>query len=234
MRKFKFKIHGVNYEVSVHEISSGIAEVEVNGTQFTIEIENQEVVKSVALLQNKTEKTGEVRKVKEMSINSPLPGSILRILVKKGEEVKAGQTLLVMESMKMENNIVANSDGVIKNIPVTVGQNVMQDDVLIEYEGYVLVQSAKAPKVGTAAPRPTSTSGSIPALNRIISPLPGSVFKIVAAEGSTVKKGDLLLILESMKMENNILSDRDGVIKKYHVKEGETVMQEGVLIEFES
>ena len=65
------------------------------------------------------------------ALKSPLPGSITKILVTPGQAVKKGETLLMMEAMKMENEIKAEKDGVVAEIKVSVGQNVMNDDVLL-------------------------------------------------------------------------------------------------------
>ena len=64
-------------------------------------------------------------------MKSPLPGSVIKVLVSEGQAVKKGDTLLTLESMKMENAIMAEQDGTVKQIAVTPGQNVMQDDLLI-------------------------------------------------------------------------------------------------------
>ena len=66
-----------------------------------------------------------------VQVKSPLPGSIIKVLVSEGQAVKKGDTLLTLESMKMENPILAEQDGTVKQIAVTPGQNVMQDDLLI-------------------------------------------------------------------------------------------------------
>lgn len=65
---------------------------------------------------------------------APLPGTIMTINVKVGDQVKRGDTLVVMEAMKMENNIMANKDGQVKAIHVTVGQTVVQDDKLVDLQ----------------------------------------------------------------------------------------------------
>ena len=62
---------------------------------------------------------------------SPLPGSIIKVLVKEGQAVKKGETLLTLESMKMENTVAAECDGTVTKVAVTPGQNVMQDDLLV-------------------------------------------------------------------------------------------------------
>ena len=66
-----------------------------------------------------------------LQVKSPLPGSVIKVLVSEGQAVKKGDTLLTLESMKMENAIMAEQDGTVKQIAVTPGQNVMQDDLLV-------------------------------------------------------------------------------------------------------
>ena len=65
------------------------------------------------------------------ALKSPLPGSITKILVTPGQAVKRGETVMMMEAMKMENEIKAEKDGVVAEIKVTVGQNVMAEEVLL-------------------------------------------------------------------------------------------------------
>ena len=66
-----------------------------------------------------------------MQVKSPLPGSIIKVLVSVGQAVKKGDTLLTLESMKMENTVAAECDGTVKQVAVQPGQNVMQDDLLV-------------------------------------------------------------------------------------------------------
>ena len=67
-------------------------------------------------------------------VEAPMPGNIFKILVKPGDVVSKGQNVLVLEAMKMENNIMANKDGQVKAIHVTVGQTVVQDDKLVDLQ----------------------------------------------------------------------------------------------------
>ena len=67
-------------------------------------------------------------------MKSPLPGTVLAIKVKVGDRVTTGQTLLVLEAMKMENNIDADRGGVVKEISVQQGATVMEGDNLIVIE----------------------------------------------------------------------------------------------------
>ena len=67
-------------------------------------------------------------------IKAPLPGTIIDIKVQRGQQVRREQTLIVLEAMKMENNILAEKDGVVKSITVSSGSTVMQGDILMEIE----------------------------------------------------------------------------------------------------
>jgi len=239
MKKFKFKINESEYEVLVNEIDENVAEIEVNGTPFTVEIERQ-VKPALAVLRKPAGKvtpiTTPTRVVNAGSIKSPLPGVIVKVLVQAGQSVKRGDVILTMESMKMENNILAEEDCIVKTIHVQPAQSVMQDDVLIDFEGTVTAAPAVAPAAvqtnpsPVAAPKPTAKSAGTVTVK---SPLPGSVIKVYVAVGETIKKGDTLLTLESMKMENSILAEKNAVVKAIHVLPGQTVMQDDALLDLE-
>ena len=245
MKKFKFIIDGSKYEVSVNEIENNVAEIEVNGTPFTVEIEREQ---KTAITARPTLKpttapaaSHSTAVASTMVVKSPLPGSIMKVLVAVGDSVKRGDVLLTMESMKMENNILAEVDGVIKAVAVEPGKNVLQDDKLVELETKTSSHSAPtekpapapAPKVEAPKPAPVAApSAPKPVVGgfKVKSPLPGSVLKVVVAEGQAVKRGDVLLTLESMKMENNILAEKDGVVKSIAVAAGQSVMQDDLLL----
>jgi biotin carboxyl carrier protein len=70
----------------------------------------------------------------DMTVTSPLSGTVFKILVKVGDSVTSGQDLLILEAMKMETNVVAAGPGTIKNIPVAEGDTVSQGQLLIEFE----------------------------------------------------------------------------------------------------
>lgn len=69
--------------------------------------------------------------------------------------------------------------------------------------------------------------------NEIHAPMPGIILEINVSEGSEVKKGDFLCVLEAMKMENTLIAPRDGVVKAVNIAKGETVDKGKLLIEFE-
>jgi biotin carboxyl carrier protein len=141
MEKFKFKIEGTDYEVVINDVENNIAAVEVNGKSYTVEIEKEEVVKTPIKRNISPGRSASapapaakkpVASGGANTLNSPLPGTILKVAATVGQQVKAGDVVLIMESMKMENNILANSDGTVKNVFVAVGQSVMQGESLVE------------------------------------------------------------------------------------------------------
>lgn len=244
MKEFKFLINGHSYEVAVNEIENQLAEVTVNGTTFQVQIEKEQkaAVAPIRRIQSASVTTQTVAATQAkgiQTVKSPLPGSIVKVNVKVGDQVKAGDELLTMESMKMENSIKSEYTGVVKAVLVEAGKNVMQDDKLIEIETVASapVAQPEAPKAAPVAPQaqPASAPQPSPAATpagglKVVSPLPGSVVKVAVAEGQQVKKGDLLLTLESMKMENNVLAEQDGVIKQIAVSAGQNVMQDDLLV----
>ena len=139
MKKFKFTISGNQYEVEVQSFENDKAQVVVNGTQYEVDVEREkEEAKPVIAPRPAAPKApapaaapaagGNVDGVKAVA---PLPGTIMQIYVNVGDEVKRGDKILMYEAMKMENNFLAEVDGVIKDIKVRVGDNVLQGAVLV-------------------------------------------------------------------------------------------------------
>lgn len=245
-KAFKFTIAGQPYETTVKEIEPNVAEVTVNGTVFQVEIEKQETVKKTVVAPRPAahaaaapaKAAAPATPAGTTVMKSPLPGSIVKVLVQAGQEVKKGDTVLTMESMKMENIIAAEVSGKVKAVLVQPGQNVMQDAPLVEIEVAASATPAApaapaakpAPAPKAEAPKAEAPKAAAPAGgNKVVSPLPGSVIKVMVSEGQTVKKGDTLLTLESMKMENAIASEWDGTVSKIAVSAGQNVMQDDLL-----
>ena len=137
MKKFKFTIRGQEFDVDIKEIEGKNAQIEVNGTVYDVEIHAEEKTSKTPQLIRKPviNKPGEGQIKKTtggVSIKAPLPGTIIKVDVAVGDSINAGDTLLVMEAMKMENNVLAEKPGTVKSIKVNVGDAVLQDDVLIE------------------------------------------------------------------------------------------------------
>jgi glutaconyl-CoA/methylmalonyl-CoA decarboxylase subunit gamma len=144
MKKFKFIINGNNYEVEIKSVDNNLAELEVNGTLYKVEVDKDiQTVKTPKLVRPKAIPSTDTPKAEEhkvipapmptggISILTPLPGVILDILVKVGDTVSIGQKLVVLEAMKMENNIESDVAGKIIEIQVNKGDSVMQGDTLI-------------------------------------------------------------------------------------------------------
>ncbi len=144
MKEFVFKINGAEYKCAVEEIEAGKTKVTVNGKVYEVETEAPKAAPvaakpaaapapkpAAAPAAPKTEAKPAAAPAAGLQVKSPLPGSVIKVLVSEGQAVKKGDTLLTLESMKMENAIMAEADGTVKQIAVTPGQNVMQDDLLI-------------------------------------------------------------------------------------------------------
>ena len=145
MKEFAFKINGAEYKCAVEEIEAGKTNVTVNGKVYTVETEApaapapKPVAKPAPAPKPAAAPAAPKAEAPKpaaapaagVQVKSPLPGSVIKVLVSEGQAVKRGDTLLTLESMKMENAIMAEADGTVKQIAVTPGQNVMQDDLLI-------------------------------------------------------------------------------------------------------
>ena len=239
---FSFIIGGQKYDTTVKEKEPNIAEVVVNGTSFIVEFKKNESKKVKAARTAapvSAPAAAPAQPTGTATVKSPLPGSIVKVMVKPGDSIKKGDTLLTMESMKMENIVASEYTGTVKNVLVQAGQNVMQDDKLVEIETVAEAAAPAAPKAVAApqpkpaapapAPAPAPTAAPVGG-NKVNSPLPGSVIKVNVTEGQAVKKGDTLLVLESMKMENPILAECDGTVTKIAVAAGQSVMQDDLLV----
>ena len=157
------------------------------------------------------------------TILAPLPGKVIDIKVKVGEVVKAGEEVVVLEAMKMENSITSDYTGVVKQILVAVGDNLATDAVILEIDDTVTTPVA-APAAAPAAPQ-TAVTG-----NKIVAPLPGRVISLKVAVGDAVAAGQEVVVLEAMKMENSITSDYAGTVQAILVAEGENVATDAVLL----
>ena len=135
MKEFTFKINGQEYKTAVTEKDGGITEVTVNGKNYQVEMERKAAPAAPkaapAAAPKAAAATPAAAPAGGKKVTSPLPGSIIKVLVKEGQAVKKGDTLLTLESMKMENPVQAECDGTVQQVAVTAGQTVMQDDLLV-------------------------------------------------------------------------------------------------------
>ena len=139
MKEYKYKINGQEYKVAVGDIENNIAEVSVNGTTYKVELEQAAapapVVKSVKPAAAPRTEAGTKVVAKPAAagaVKAPLPGVILDLKVNVGDTVAAGDTVVILEAMKMENNIHTDKGGVVKSICVNKGDSVLEGaDLLI-------------------------------------------------------------------------------------------------------
>lgn len=141
MKEYKYTINGNKYEVAIGEIADCKATVTVNGEEFTVEMEPEAkpekpkvVVKPAAAQPAATPSDAPKVVAGNNAVKAPLPGVITEIKVNVGDEVKAGQTVVVLEAMKMANNLDAEKAGKVTAVCVQPGQSVMEGDALVVIE----------------------------------------------------------------------------------------------------
>jgi biotin carboxyl carrier protein len=139
MKNFKFKIQDNNYNVKILSHEGNKIELEVNGTSYSVKMKEEiKRAKTPTLVRSASKRPSEPLKVNPSSyqtkIVAPNPGVILSLDVKVGDTIKVGDRLLVLEAMKMENNIVSEKAGTITAVKVSVGQQVLQNETMIELE----------------------------------------------------------------------------------------------------
>ncbi|WP_297437439.1 acetyl-CoA carboxylase biotin carboxyl carrier protein subunit [Thermococcus sp.] len=154
MAKVKVTVDGVEYEVEVEELGSGRFKVAFEDKEYTVEARGLGIDVSALSSAHAAVPAGSSTPnaptpavsapapvvpvvsdsvpVGEGAVTAPMPGKILRILVKEGEQVKTGQGLLILEAMKMENEIPAPKNGIIKKILVKEGDTVNTGQTLIQ------------------------------------------------------------------------------------------------------
>ena len=153
MKDYSLKINGHNYSVQIDDVNeaSTVAHVVVNGVDYEVEIEGAKAstvskpqvapapksANSAMITPSSATPSPRIAAAAPSSgysVNCPLPGTVLSVKVAAGDTIAAGQTLVVLEAMKMENNIDADRGGVVKQVLVQQGATVMEGDVLIVIE----------------------------------------------------------------------------------------------------
>lgn len=236
MKEYKFKISGQDYAASVEEMENGNLSVTVNGKTYQVELPEKahhpahSVVRPAAAAGQAAGAVARPAASAPGNIVAPLPGTITAVKVKAGQKVKRGDTLVVMEAMKMANEITAEADGTVKSVCVSQGQSVNQGMTLVEFVSDAQPAAAPAPSA-KAAPAPAAAPKPAAGANCITAPLPGTVTQVLVKAGDAVKAGDTVVMLEAMKMENSICADAAGTVKAVKVEKGAQVQGGDVLIE---
>ncbi|MBA4304699.1 MAG: acetyl-CoA carboxylase biotin carboxyl carrier protein subunit [Sphingobacteriaceae bacterium] len=135
MKQFLFTINGTRYQVDVQKEEGNSIQLEVNGSPYEVVLDQPTAkAKTPVLARQPIPMPANQIKLSDTQIKSPLPGTILEMLVKLGDVVQRDQKVCVMEAMKMENSILSEMAGKVKAIRVQAGAQVLQGDVLIELE----------------------------------------------------------------------------------------------------
>ena len=142
MKEYKYTIDGNKYDVAINEVGETTAKVTVNGTEYTVEWEKPVEEKPVVKVQPAAKPAAAPAAapapaavpVSGNAIKTPLPGVIIDVKVNVGDTVKKGDTVVVLEAMKMENNINADRDGKVVAIQVAKGDTVADGAALIVLE----------------------------------------------------------------------------------------------------
>ena len=149
MNKYQYKVQGVDYDVEIEEVEGNVAKVVVNGIRFDVELK-QPINPTSTLKKVRVEAPKAVARPAApvtpapaaapaapvaagagSPIKAPLPGTIIELKVNVGDTVKQGDVVLVLEAMKMQNNIESEYSGTVTSITVKQGETVMEGAVLL-------------------------------------------------------------------------------------------------------
>lgn len=132
MKKFNIKVNGISYEVEIEEIKDGAPQAAAPKlAKVTPKVAAPKVEAPKAAPAKAKAKEAVAAGAGEHSIDAPMPGKIVKVVVEEGQSVKAGDVLLVLEAMKMQNEITADADGTVKAVNVEAGQNVKVKESLV-------------------------------------------------------------------------------------------------------
>ena len=221
--EYTVTVNGVSYGVKLEKDSAV-----VNGTKYPLSIVDGIKAPAAKTVKKVVKKAAGAEATE---VTAPMPGLVLRFAVKEGAEVKKNDLLMVMEAMKMENEIYAPCDGVVASISVGQGDQLQAGDLLM-----TISSSGEAVEVEeevveeAAAPVAEASEDKVPAEGaEVTAPMPGLVLRFAVKVGDKVKKNDLLMVMEAMKMENEIYAPCDGEIKEISVNQGDQ-LQAGDLL----
>ncbi len=124
MQEIIVNLDGKEYAVNIEEVGNGKILIRFEGNLYQVETKQKQEQIFLEDTDDHDDRSKDI-------IKAPLPGTVVAINVKVGEKVKAGDSLATIVAMKMENNLVADKSGTIKEIRVKKNQNVDKDDVLM-------------------------------------------------------------------------------------------------------
>lgn len=140
MKQYKYTINGADYDVTIDSLNGNKAKVIVNGMSFDVEMQgtlNESDLPDAPAADASAAPAAPKAAApagapgKGTPVKAPLPGVVTAINVNVGQKVKKGETVVVLEAMKMENNIAAECDGTVTSVCVAHGDSVMEGTVLV-------------------------------------------------------------------------------------------------------
>ena len=151
MKQYQYKINGAQFDVTIDSIQGNTAKVEVNGIPFEVEMQGTTLVEGELPTQTTAEAAAAPAAAPAPAapaaapapaaakgaagagtpVKAPLPGVVTKVLVANGQAVKKGDTVVVLEAMKMENNITAECDGTVSGVCCAAGDSVMEGTTLV-------------------------------------------------------------------------------------------------------
>lgn len=139
MKNFKFKINGTDYNVDINEVEGQEIKLNVNGTDYNVTVDAE--VKQKPVVKRPTPKAAPAPAAAAApapaasgagtKVTTPLPGTILDVFVNVGDKVNVGQRVVLLEAMKMENNIECDVAGTVTEVKCRKGDSVLEGDVLV-------------------------------------------------------------------------------------------------------
>ena len=219
MKGSKALVNGVEYNISVKE---GLSAKPV---QKTVQPEPEKAANVSTVTGSASVPGG------KKTIEAPLPGIVLKILKSAGDRVKKDEVIMIVESMKMETEINAPSSGTISEIPIKESDQIVAGDTLAVITADASsAKSTPAPAAVQKKAVPVAKQVSVPKAapssgKQIIveAPLPGIVLKHVKNAGDSIEEDEVIMIIESMKMETEIIATGTGTLTELSVKEGDQI-----------
>ena len=232
-KDLKVNIDGTNYDVEVFlDDNLNISSVNVNGDVVDIEsigqISDSELnssnVSAKSIKSSKKTKPISTQNVVANDILAPMAGTVLKVEKQIGDEVREGDLLFVVESMKMEQMIVSDYSGKVREIAVKINDQISAGDVLLKFENF---QNSENNTISNST---ENTQNVLDSNTEIKSPMAGVILRLEKKAGEKVSKGELVVVMESMKMEQMVNSDVDGEIESVLVSINEQVLAGQALV----
>ena len=229
-KEIKVNIDGNDYivEISINEdlkISSVKVDGEIIDIESVSEISEKEIINNNISTKIISEKINNTSATMPDDIIAPMAGTVLKIEKNIGDTVSQGDLLFVVESMKMEQMITSDFSGKIAAITVNVNDQISAGDALLKFENSNLETDPVSNQTIVKNDKSNDSSSQ-----NISSPMAGVILKIEKNTGDSISQGDLLIVMESMKMEQMIKSDYDGTIDSIEVSVNDQVLAGQLLI----